>query len=104
MRGIIGYVGRRPCGDPTVRRTTQKISSRRALVATCADQPDTLVGRRSPELAEHAEQIFYVPFIDPILQVPLPAVPLHLFAHQVARERALNVDQPRNLAKTGTVE
>jgi glucosamine--fructose-6-phosphate aminotransferase (isomerizing) len=63
-----------------------------------------IVGRRSPELAEHAEEIFYVPFIDPNLQVPLSAVPLHLFAHQLGREQALNVDQPRNLAKTGTVE
>ncbi|MGH2886874.1 MAG: hypothetical protein ACRDPA_29980 [Solirubrobacteraceae bacterium] len=42
--------------------------------------------------------------IDPILQVPIAVVPLRLFAHHVARARALNLDQPRNLAKAVTVE
>lgn len=55
-------------------------------------------------LAEHAEHTFYVPAIDPILQVPLATAPLQLFASHVARERALNADQPRNLATTVTVE
>jgi glutamine---fructose-6-phosphate transaminase (isomerizing) len=63
-----------------------------------------VIGRRSPELAEHAEHIFYVPSIDPILQVPLPAVALQPFAHRVCHVQALNVDQPRNLAMTATVE
>jgi glucosamine--fructose-6-phosphate aminotransferase (isomerizing) len=34
----------------------------------------------------------------------LSIVPLQLFAYHVARARSLNVDQPRNLAKTVTVE
>ena len=56
------------------------------------------------ELAEHAEHVFYVPRTDPLLQVVLAIVPLQLFAYHLARARALNVDQPRNLAKTVTVE
>jgi glucosamine--fructose-6-phosphate aminotransferase (isomerizing) len=56
------------------------------------------------EIAEHAEQIVYVPKTDPLLQVVLAIVPLQLFAYHLARARALNVDQPRNLAKTVTVE
>ena len=63
-----------------------------------------IAGRRSLELAEHADHIFYLPCIDPVLQIPLAAVPLQLFAYHVARARALNVDRPRNLAKTVTVE
>jgi glucosamine--fructose-6-phosphate aminotransferase (isomerizing) len=39
----------------------------------------------------------------PLLQVVLAIVPLQLFAYHLARARALNVDQPRNLAKTVTV-
>ena len=35
---------------------------------------------------------------------PAPAVPLQLLAYRIARLRGLNVDQPRNLAKTVTVE
>jgi glutamine---fructose-6-phosphate transaminase (isomerizing) len=56
------------------------------------------------EIAEHAEHIVYVPRTDPLLQVVLAIVPLQLFAYHRARARALNVDQPRNLAKTVTVE
>jgi glucosamine--fructose-6-phosphate aminotransferase (isomerizing) len=56
------------------------------------------------ELGEHAEHIVYVPPTDPLLQVVLAVVPLQLFAYYIARARALNVDQPRNLAKTVTVE
>jgi glutamine---fructose-6-phosphate transaminase (isomerizing) len=56
------------------------------------------------EVAEYAEYVVYVPRVDPILQVLLAIVPLQLFAYHVARARGLNVDQPRNLAKTVTVE
>jgi glucosamine--fructose-6-phosphate aminotransferase (isomerizing) len=56
------------------------------------------------ELAEHAEHIVYVPRTDPLLQIVLAVTPLQLFAYHLARARALNVDQPRNLAKTVTVE
>jgi glutamine---fructose-6-phosphate transaminase (isomerizing) len=56
------------------------------------------------EIAEHAEHIVYIPKTDPLLQVVLAVVPLQLFAYHLARARALNVDQPRNLAKTVTVE
>jgi glutamine---fructose-6-phosphate transaminase (isomerizing) len=58
----------------------------------------------SKEVAEHAEQVVYIPRTDALLQVILAVVPLQLFAYHVARARALNVDQPRNLAKTVTVE
>jgi glutamine---fructose-6-phosphate transaminase (isomerizing) len=58
----------------------------------------------SPHVADHAEHVFYVPATDPLIQVVLANVPLQLFAYHLARARGLNVDQPRNLAKTVTVE
>jgi glutamine---fructose-6-phosphate transaminase (isomerizing) len=58
----------------------------------------------SLEIAEHAENVVYIPKTDPILQMILAVIPLQLLAYHVARARALNVDQPRNLAKTVTVE
>jgi glucosamine--fructose-6-phosphate aminotransferase (isomerizing) len=58
----------------------------------------------SAEVAEHAEDVVYIPRTDPLLQVILAVVPLQLLAYHVARTRGLNVDQPRNLAKTVTVE
>jgi glucosamine--fructose-6-phosphate aminotransferase (isomerizing) len=56
------------------------------------------------QVAENAEQVVYVPPTDWLLQPLLAVVPLQLLAYHVARARGLNVDQPRNLAKTVTVE
>jgi glucosamine--fructose-6-phosphate aminotransferase (isomerizing) len=56
------------------------------------------------EVGEHAEDVIYIPSVDPLLHVVLSVIPLQLFAYHVARTLGLNVDQPRNLAKTVTVE
>jgi glucosamine--fructose-6-phosphate aminotransferase (isomerizing) len=56
------------------------------------------------QVARHAEHVFQVPRTDALLGVVLANVALHLFSYHVARARGLNVDQPRNLAKTVTVE
>jgi glutamine---fructose-6-phosphate transaminase (isomerizing) len=58
----------------------------------------------SKEVAEHAEEVVYVPRTDWLLQPILAIIPLQLLAYYIARARGLNVDQPRNLAKTVTVE
>jgi glucosamine--fructose-6-phosphate aminotransferase (isomerizing) len=55
-------------------------------------------------VAEHVEELIYVPRTDWLLQPILAIIPLQLIAYWIARERGLNVDQPRNLAKTVTVE
>jgi glucosamine--fructose-6-phosphate aminotransferase (isomerizing) len=56
------------------------------------------------EIATYAEHVLEVPQTDWMLQPLLAAIPLQLLAYHVARLRGLNVDQPRNLAKTVTVE
>ncbi len=58
----------------------------------------------SVELAEHAEEVIWVPRTDWMLEAMLAVIPLQLLAYHIARHRGLNVDQPRNLAKTVTVE
>ncbi len=45
-----------------------------------------------------------IPAADPFVQPMLAAVPLQLLAYRVARLRGQAIDQPRNLAKTVTVE
>jgi glucosamine--fructose-6-phosphate aminotransferase (isomerizing) len=52
----------------------------------------------------HADHVVRVPAASPEMQVLLAVVPLQLLAYHVAVLRGLNVDQPRNLAKTVTVE
>jgi len=56
------------------------------------------------DIAAHAEEVLWVPRTDWMLQPLLAVIPLQLLAYRIARLRGLNVDQPRNLAKTVTVE
>jgi len=55
-------------------------------------------------VTEAADQAIFVPKTDWVLQPILAVVPLQLLAYYIARLKGLNVDQPRNLAKTVTVE
>jgi glucosamine--fructose-6-phosphate aminotransferase (isomerizing) len=55
-------------------------------------------------VAEVAEQTIEVAPTDWIMQPVVAILPLQLLAYDIARARGLNVDQPRNLAKTVTVE
>jgi glucosamine--fructose-6-phosphate aminotransferase (isomerizing) len=52
----------------------------------------------------HVDATIAVPATDWMLQPILAVIPLQLLAYAIARKRGLNVDQPRNLAKTVTVE
>jgi glucosamine--fructose-6-phosphate aminotransferase (isomerizing) len=56
------------------------------------------------DIQHHADDVIYVPRTPAFLQAVLAIVPLQLLAYRIARLRGLNVDQPRNLAKTVTVE
>jgi glucosamine--fructose-6-phosphate aminotransferase (isomerizing) len=56
------------------------------------------------DIQHHANDVIYVPDSPAFLQAVLATLPLQLLAYRVARLRGLNVDQPRNLAKTVTVE
>jgi glutamine---fructose-6-phosphate transaminase (isomerizing) len=56
------------------------------------------------DIQHHADDVIYVPKSPNFLQAVLASLPLQLLAYRIARLRGLNVDQPRNLAKTVTVE
>ncbi len=75
----------------------QEVRARGAHVVAIATEGNT-------EIAAHAETVLYIPRTDWMLQPLLAVIPLQLLAYEIARKRGLNVDQPRNLAKTVTVE
>jgi glutamine---fructose-6-phosphate transaminase (isomerizing) len=56
------------------------------------------------DIQHHADDVIYVPRTPAFLQAVMAVLPLQLLAYRIARLRGLNVDQPRNLAKTVTVE
>jgi glucosamine--fructose-6-phosphate aminotransferase (isomerizing) len=75
----------------------QEVRARGARVIAVATEGD----RR---LENHADEIIPIPATNWMLAPLLAVVPLQLLAYYIARKRELSVDQPRNLAKTVTVE
>ncbi len=75
----------------------QEVRARGARVIVVASEGDE-------QIREHADEVIWVPSTHWMLAPLLAVIPLQLFAYNIARRRGLNVDQPRNLAKTVTVE
>jgi glucosamine--fructose-6-phosphate aminotransferase (isomerizing) len=75
----------------------QEVRVRGARVIAVATEGDA-------EIGEHVDEVIWVPRTDWMLAPLLAVIPLQLLAYNIARLRGLNVDQPRNLAKTVTVE
>ncbi|MDQ4047832.1 MAG: glutamine--fructose-6-phosphate transaminase (isomerizing) [Actinomycetota bacterium] len=80
-----------------VLSNVEEVRARGAHVLAVATEGNEVVAR-------HVEEVLYVPRTDWLLQPLLAVIPLQLLAYHIARARGLNVDQPRNLAKTVTVE
>jgi len=75
----------------------EEIKARSAPVIAIATEGDT-------RIAELVDEVIYVPKVHPIVQPIISTIPLHLFAYYVGVAKGLNVDRPRNLAKSVTVE
>jgi glucosamine--fructose-6-phosphate aminotransferase (isomerizing) len=81
-----------------------KVLSNMAEVRARGADVIAIATQGSERVAEVADELLYVPQTDWVLQPILAILPLQLLAYRVARLKGLNVDQPRNLAKTVTVE
>lgn len=75
----------------------QEIRARRGKILILATEGDSKIKELSPE-------IIYIPKINEIFSPLLAVLPLQLLAYFIAVKRGCNVDQPRNLAKSVTVE
>ena len=75
----------------------QEVRARGAQVIAIATDGDD-------QIEPHADEVIRIPATDWMLAPLLAVIPLQLLAYYIARNRGLNVDQPRNLAKTVTVE
>ena len=75
----------------------QQAKARGGTVIAVATEGDTAV-------ADKADHVIYVPQTPPLLAPIINVIPLQLFSYHVAVRRGADVDQPRNLAKSVTVE
>jgi len=74
-----------------------EVRARKGRIIAVATEGDT-------EMVDRADHVLYVPKADACLQPILSVVPLQLLAYHIAVLRGCDVDQPRNLAKSVTVE
>ena len=56
------------------------------------------------EILDKADHVIYIPDASPMITPILMAVPMQLLAYHIAARRGCDIDQPRNLAKSVTVE
>ena len=82
---------------PKIVSAIQEIRARDGVVIAIATEGNT-------EIQEYAQEVLYVPDIAEELSPLLVAIPLQLLAYYTAVHRGCDVDQPRNLAKSVTVE
>jgi glucosamine--fructose-6-phosphate aminotransferase (isomerizing) len=75
----------------------QEIRARGARVIAIAEEGDAAV-------LPFADEVLRIPLAAPLFEPLLAVVPLHIFAMGLATAKGLDVDQPRNLAKSVTVE
>jgi glucosamine--fructose-6-phosphate aminotransferase (isomerizing) len=75
----------------------QEIRARGARVIAIAEKGDAAV-------LPFADEVIPIPLAAPLFEPLLAVVPLHIFALELATAKGLDVDQPRNLAKSVTVE
>jgi len=93
---VVGVATRNPLWEK-FRSNIAEVKSRGATVVLVANDGDT----GAAELADH---VLWVPEADQLLAPVVDIVPLQLFAYRLARLHGHDVDRPRNLAKTVTVE
>ena len=82
---------------PKMLSNIQEVRARGAEVIAVASEDDA-------EIDSLAQHVLRVPTTGELFSPVVVSVPLQLFAYHVARARGCNVDQPRNLAKSVTVE
>ena len=82
---------------PKVVSNIQEIRARGARVIAIAEKGDAAV-------LPFADEVIPIPLAAPLFEPFLTVVPLHIFGMELAAAKGLDVDQPRNLAKSVTVE
>ncbi|MEX2285924.1 MAG: glutamine--fructose-6-phosphate transaminase (isomerizing) [Planctomycetaceae bacterium] len=82
---------------PKIMSNLEEVKARKGPVIALACEGDRKV-------AELADDVIFIPDVDEFLQPLVTAIPLQLLAYHIACLRGCNVDRPRNLAKSVTVE
>jgi glucosamine--fructose-6-phosphate aminotransferase (isomerizing) len=91
------FIATRDAAYEKVLGNLQEVKARHGRIIAVASEGDTLI-------AEKADHVITIPRTLDALTPILAVIPLQLLAYEMAVERGCDVDQPRNLAKSVTVE
>ena len=88
------------CNEMIAEKTMNNIievKARGAKVLSVAEK-----GNRT--ILSQADDVIYIPHVDPLFSAAVEVVPLQLLAYYTAKEKGCDIDKPKNLAKSVTVE
>lgn len=97
MMVIVPSPSKQPVLHEKIVSNIQEVRARGGLILAIAVEDDDVID-------EFANLVVRVPHLEPLLQPIVSVVPLQVFACEMATARGHDVDQPRNLAKSVTVE
>ena len=95
-RVVIALCGYEKLQDKIISNI-KEVSARGAHVIACATEGNTAV-------SQHAQEMIYIPKTHPLLLASLEVIPFQIYAYYVSVNKGCDVDKPRNLAKSVTVE
>lgn len=94
---VIALATYAPLAKKTLSNIVEVKSRGAEVIAVAAEKTADIISSQASEL-------FVIPEVHPVLQPVLGVIPLQLFAYYVALNRGCDIDKPRNLAKSVTVE
>ncbi len=89
------------CANPSIM---EKTLSNMVEVKSRGAEVLALTFRNNQKILSVADDLLFMPEVDPLFSAVMEIVPLQLLAYYVARENGCDIDKPKNLAKSVTVE
>lgn len=93
---VIALVPKNILWEKTISNIEESMARKAPIIAIATDGDE--------EIEKYSENIIYIPETEPELYPFFASIPLQLFAYYVARQKGCDIDMPRNLAKSVTVE
>ena len=94
---VVALASYEPLAEKMLSNIVEVTSRGAEVLAVATEKTEGLVNSQAAE-------VFVIPAVHPLLQPVLGVIPLQLFAYYIALNRGCDIDKPRNLAKSVTVE
>ena len=93
---VVALVPKNNLWEKTVSNIEESMARRSPIIALATEGDN--------EIKHYTDHVIFTPATEPELYPFVAVVPLQLFAYYIARQRGCDIDMPRNLAKSVTVE